>query len=74
MEGATSLKIKATKILELNPNHEIFKTLKRTFEVDAQSEQFVDYCKLLYGQSTLLEGLTLENPVDFAKLIAKLMK
>ena len=67
-------KIKATKILELNPNHEIFKTLKRTFEVDAQSEQFVDYCKLLYGQATLLEGLTVENPVDFAKLIAKLMK
>lgn len=67
-------KIKATRILELNPKHEIFEKLKNNFATQGNSELFNDYCNLLYGQALLLEGLPLDNPIDFAKLIAKLMK
>ncbi|MEG6586902.1 molecular chaperone HtpG [Dendrosporobacter sp. 1207_IL3150] len=64
---------KARRILELNPTHDVFKALKNTFEKDANSEAFKDYCELLYGQALLLEGLTPDDPISFAKKVASLM-
>ncbi len=64
---------KASRILELNPTHELFGTLKNLHETAPDSESFKDYCELLYGQALLMEGLAPEDPVSFANLVAKLM-
>ncbi|WP_371370876.1 molecular chaperone HtpG [Sporomusa aerivorans] len=64
---------KASRILELNPEHELFAALKNIYETSPDSEPFKDYCELLYGQALLLEGLAPEDPVGFASKVAGLM-
>lgn len=63
--------IKAEKILEINPNHPIYEKLKNAFEND--EEKFKLYTNLLYDQARLIEGLPIEDPIEFANNIAKLM-
>lgn len=64
--------VQADKVLEINPNHEVFNSLKETYEND--KEKFELYTKLLYNQALLVEGLDVEDPVEFANNICKLMK
>jgi molecular chaperone HtpG len=65
--------MKATRILEINPSHEVFVKLKSLHSAGADSPQFKDYCELLYGQALLMEGLRLDDPVGFAEKVARLM-
>jgi molecular chaperone HtpG len=62
---------KATKILEINPNHEIFKTLEKVYETNP--DKIAKYAKILYSQALLIEGLPLENPVEFSNLMIEFM-
>lgn len=64
--------VKADKVLEINPNHEVFNSLKETYEND--KDRFALYTNLLYNQALLVEGLSVEDPVEFANNICKLMK
>jgi len=68
-----NLFIKAEKILELNPEHRIFNTLKRIYEKEQKSEKFGKLCNILYCQALLIEGLSLENPVEFARDVSSLL-
>jgi molecular chaperone HtpG len=62
---------KATKILEINPNHELFTTLENIY--DSNPEKVKKYAKILYNQALLIEGLPLEDPVEFSNLMVELM-
>ena len=64
---------KAKRILEINPHHELFTRLKALHDAGKDSQDFKDYCDLLYTQALLIEGILPENPVDFANKVAKLM-
>ena len=64
-------RVKADKALEINPNHEIFGKLQTLFKDD--KDTLKEYTKLLYDQALLIEGLNIEDPVEFANLICKLM-
>ena len=64
--------VKAQKVLEVNTNHEVFNSLKDALENDR--DKFNLYTKLLYNQALLVEGLSIEDPVDFTNDICKLMK
>lgn len=64
--------VKAQKVLEVNTNHEVFNSLKGALENDR--DKFNLYTKLLYNQALLVEGLSIEDPVDFTNDICKLMK
>ena len=64
--------IKADKVLEINPNNEVFNSLKESYEND--KDKFNLYTNLLYNQALLVEGLSVEDPVEFANNICKLMK
>jgi molecular chaperone HtpG len=64
-------RVKAEKVLEINTEHEMFETLKDAFKNDG--EKFRLYTGLLYGQALLIEGLPLEDPVEFANGICRLM-
>lgn len=63
--------IKADKILELNSNHKIFSILIEAWQND--KEKLKLYTNLLYNQALLIEGLPLENPLEFSENICKLM-
>ncbi len=62
--------MKAEKVLEVNTNHKVFQSLK-----DAQNdpEKLKLFTNLLYNQSLLIEGLPLEDPVEFTNNIWKLL-
>ncbi|MHC0036991.1 molecular chaperone HtpG [Pseudoneobacillus sp. C159] len=64
--------VKAEKILEINPNHEVFKSLQAAFETD--KDKLGLYTNLLYNQALLIEGLPLQDPVEFTNNICKIMK
>ena len=63
--------VKAQRVLELNPSHPVFETLKNLFATDA--EQVKTYANLLYNQALLIEGLPIEDPVAFSESICNLM-
>ena len=64
-------RVKAEKALEINPNHEIFGKLQKLYAED--KDTLKDYTKLLYDQALLIEGLSIDDPVEFANLVCKLM-
>ena len=63
--------VKASRILEINPNHPIFKLLQDTYT--EHPDQVDEYTNLLYDQALLIEGLDIENPVEYANRICDLM-
>ncbi|GBF77689.1 molecular chaperone HtpG [Paenibacillus sp. 598K] len=63
--------VKADKVLEINSNHEVFASLKNSFESD--KEKLGLYTNLLYHQALLIEGLPIEDPVQFTNDICKVM-
>ncbi|MCF6094773.1 molecular chaperone HtpG [Microaerobacter geothermalis] len=63
--------IQAEKVLEINTNHPVFHSLKEAFEKD--QEKFTLYTNLLYHQALLIEGLPIEDPVEFTNDICKIM-
>ena len=62
---------KAERILEINPEHPVFEALKSAH--DGDESEFKVYAELLYDQASLLAGLKIDDPVEFAARIAKLM-
>lgn len=61
---------KANKILEINPDHELFNALSETYKNNNNIE---DYANLLYQQALLIAGLPIDNPVEYSRKIAQLM-
>lgn len=62
---------KAEKILEINPNHAIFGKLKSLYETD--KDKAGEYADILYSQALLIEGMPIENPVEFSNKICEIM-
>jgi len=63
--------VKAQRILEINPNHQLFKSLENIFDND--KEQINNYADLLYSQALLIEGFKLEDPIEFSNKMCELM-
>jgi molecular chaperone HtpG len=63
--------VKADKVLEINVNHAVFQSLKDAFEKDKDKLDL--YTALLYNQALLIEGLPLQDPVEFTNDICKIM-
>ena len=63
--------IQADKILEINSDHDVYQALLSAFNKD--EETFKLYTNLLYNQALLIEGLPVNDPVDFTNDICKVM-
>ncbi len=64
--------VKAEKVLEINTDHDIFKSLK---QVSQSNEDMMEtYTNVLYNQALLIEGLPVEDPVSYANDVWKVMK
>ncbi|SDP71623.1 molecular chaperone HtpG [Eubacterium maltosivorans] len=64
--------VKADKVLEINGNHPVFDAMKKAYE-DKNNDKLKKYANLLYDQAMLIEGMTIEDPVEFARSICELM-
>lgn len=63
--------VKADKILEINVDHDVFTSLKNSFETDKEKVKL--YTNILYNQALLIEGLPVEDPVEFTNDVCKVM-
>jgi len=63
---------KAQRVLELNANHPVFEKLVAAQAADDQ-DKLALYASLLYDQALLVEGLPVDDPIEFAKNVCALM-
>ena len=71
-QNPVSSDAKADKILEINPNHDLFKAIEKIYNENDESS-LEDYAELLYSQALLMEGFKLKDPVKFSDTMCKLM-
>lgn len=64
-------KVESEKALEINASHPIFEKLKTLYLSDKDTLKV--YANLLYNQALLIEGLSIENPLEFSNEICDLM-
>lgn len=55
-------------VLELNPEHAVFKRL-----TDLTDDRLTDYAELIYNMALLTAGLEIENPAAFSEAVCRLM-
>ncbi len=61
--------LKMEKILEINPNHQIFKKISELKD----DEKIKEYSKLLYNEALILNGLEIEDKEEFTELLNKFL-
>ena len=64
-------KIKAERVLELNPDHPVYESLVRAYADDPEKGK--KYAKLLYYEALLYAGAAIADPAEFAGLVSELM-
>ena len=62
--------VKATKVLEINPHHELFKAFEAIKDNDDEVKL---YGSILYDEALMLEGYEVENKKEFIEKLNKLM-
>jgi molecular chaperone HtpG len=61
------------RILELNPNHEIFAKLQERFRQDKEDKAIGEYAELLFGYASLAEGSEIPEPAKFNRLVVEII-
>lgn len=69
----TGEKVRAERVLELNPEHSVFKAMENAFKQNPEDEKIKEYAKLLYDMASLMEGMTVDDPVAFTESVCRLM-
>ena len=64
-------KVKSEKALEINASHPIYDKLTSLYDCD--KDKLKIYAELLYNQALLIEGMSIENPLEFSNQICDLM-
>lgn len=65
--------IKSDRVLEINAQHSIFKTLQEA-QKGNDTDKIKQYTNILYNQALITEGLPIEDPVAYAQAVCDLMK
>ena len=63
--------IKATKILEINPDHPVFGKLQEIYQTNP--DELNEYADVLLNQALLIQGLQIDDPIEYARKITKLI-
>ncbi len=67
----TDEKVQAERVLEINAKHPVLEKLKKEYDTDKDTVK--KYTALLYDQARLIEGLPIEDPVEFSNAVCELM-
>ena len=62
--------VKAEKVLEINPDHEIFKALSA---IQSDDDAVKEYASILYDEAMLLEGYEVKDRKEFVRKLNALM-
>lgn len=73
MEQKQILSVSA-KILEINPDHVIIKSLDKDLNNDAKKQQIDSVIKTLFDQACIIEGEPIFDPKDFSVRLSDLIK
>lgn len=73
LKGLDQIPFKADKILEINPNHQVFTTIQTMYDKNKDDNLIKDYSYILYNQALILEGMKIEEPDKFSESISNLM-
>ncbi len=71
MPEKNPMPMKATKILEINPNHPIFEKLKSLYAED--KDKVKEVTDVLYDQALLIEGFPIQDPIAYSRKICELL-
>ena len=63
-------KVKAKKVLEINPDHDLFKAF---VAIQDQDDLVKEYASVLYDEAMLLEGRDIANKKEFVRKLNELM-
>lgn len=67
-------RITAERVLEINPDHDVFKVLQKAADAgDAGKEDLKKYASLLYDQALLISGMQIDDPVEFSRNVCDLI-
>ena len=61
--------IKSKKVLEINPDHELFNALKDL----SNDDEIKEYGSILYDEAMLLQGYEIEDKAGFVSKLNKLL-
>ncbi len=64
--------VHAEKILEINTEHKMFEKIKNAYEND--KEKLKKLSSVMYSQALLIEGLQIEDPVQYANDVYELIE
>lgn len=70
LPGEDKEKVKAQRVLELNPDHTAFAALVKAFNEDKEKAKVM--AEVLYSQALLIAGLPIDNPSDYAEKVCSL--
>jgi molecular chaperone HtpG len=71
LPNADNDKVKAQRVLEINAKHPLFTKLCDLYKND--KDKLKEYTSLLYTQALLIEGVAIDDPVEFSNQICGLM-
>lgn len=63
--------LKASRILEINPNNPIWTVLRADFATDKDAVK--DIAEVLYDQACLIQGFAIKDPVEYSRKISALL-
>ena len=70
LPGSQEDDVKSQKVLEINPEHELFTAIK---DLAKDEEGIKDYAQLLYDEAMLLEGFDIKDKTKFAETLNKII-
>jgi len=73
MRDANQPIFRAARVLELNPDHDVIKTIHGLFNNGADKVKLSNYTQLLYDQALLIENEKIEDPVKFLGIVSQLI-
>jgi len=73
LKGVNQVAPKASKILEINPDHAIFSVIEKVYNKKNSNAELKNISEILYNQALLIEGFELENPVEFSNNLCELL-
>ena len=69
-KGDNEEDVKSKKVLEINPDHDLFKAIK---ELSKDESKINDYANILYDEAMLLEGYDIKDKETFAKTLNRIL-
>ena len=73
MREANQPMFRATRILEINPDHDVIKTIDKMFKSDGDKSKLSGCCQLVYDQAVLVENHKMDDPIRFANMVSNLI-